>query len=216
MSSVTGSVADALSPNPPPHAFAWASLQAAVNCPGSFPNPTTAPQGLRTRAPCCALCLSGSLEDSEVKRGAGAGDWCAEKSGPSQLPEGPAGGGGLPLQPWPARSPGPEGHPPPPAPASRPCSSQPGPPSVSEPDREPERGGCFPARWTKRFWCFQEGTEHSVHVGTSGILDGHQRALTRDQTQHAAPSLRAPRPPRPAPRRLPRHPLVPEQTSKSF
>lgn len=113
MSSVTGSVADALSPNPPPHAFAWASLQAAVNCPGSFPNPTTAPQGLRTRAPCCALCLSGSLEDSEVKRGAGAGDWCAEKSGPSQLPEGPAGGGGLPLQPWPARSPGPEGHPPP-------------------------------------------------------------------------------------------------------
>lgn len=129
MSSVTGSVADALSPNPPPHAFAWASLQAAVNCPGSFPNPSTAPQGLRTRAPCCALCLSGSLEDSEVKRGAGAGDWCAEKSGPSQLPEGPAGGGGLPLQPWPARSPGPEGHPPPP----RPRRPGPAPPSLALP-----------------------------------------------------------------------------------
>lgn len=129
MSSVTGSVADALSPNPPPHAFAWASLQAAVNCPGSFPNPTTAPQGLRTRAPCCALCLSGSLEDSEVKRGAGAGDWCAEKSGPSQLPEGPAGGGGLPLQPWPARSPGPEGHPRPP----RPRRPGPAPPSLALP-----------------------------------------------------------------------------------
>lgn len=130
MSSVTGSVADALSPNPPPHAFAWASLQAAVNCPGSFPNPTTAPQGLRTRAPCCALCLSGSLKDSEVKRGAGAGDWCAEKSGPSQLPEGPVGGGGLALQPWPARSPGPEGHSPPPP---QPRSPGPAPPSLALP-----------------------------------------------------------------------------------
>lgn len=126
MSSVTGSVADALSPNPPPHAFAWASLQAAVNCPGSFPNPTTAPQGLRTRAPCCALSFwfSGRFGSKKGSRGRGL---VCRKVGSLAAAGRASGGRGSPLAALARPVPRPRGPPP------RPWRPGPAPPSLALP-----------------------------------------------------------------------------------
>lgn len=108
--------------------------------------------------------LSGSLEHSEVRGGAGAGArWQGGVGLRRRLGKA---GWRRPLAPRGAGSWGPRAVPSGPQPQARLLPAR-------SPEAAPWRQsqiqrvskGCFPAQWTKHFWRFQLGTEHSVHFG---------------------------------------------------
>lgn len=183
-----------LSPNPStPCPFAWVSLYVlstgccglhpAVGWPGSILHPATIagnPQLLGEGAlPCFLFLVLQRILKWERGRGLGwrcRGVWEAGPRGPAWSPQ-PA--------------------------ASRPCASELC-PSELGPRACPIRGrakcqrvsrGCFPAQRTKQFWCFQEGTEHCVHLG--GVQDSW---TDTSALSHATRLIsQAPRPPHPRP-----------------
>lgn len=197
MSRVTGSVTGVLKSKPQPSCpLAWVCLRF---CRRLRASPSSGPvRELPTFHHLCwvsgegsllvIFSLSSSLEDSEVRGGAAAG----------------AGGqgGGVPLHP---RGQGPEAHRLFLLSLGHQAWLLPARPSEAAPQRQSAKlqrasRGCFPAQWTKHFWRFQEGTEHSVHFGRvrgswtdTSVLSHATRLITQP------PSLRAPHLSRPFP-----------------
>ena len=185
---VTGSATHILSPNPStPCPFAWVSLYIrsvlwASPCSGpAWELPKSRHRCWEPQAPGrgfpAMLSLSGSPEDSPVEEGAGA-EWAVQRSPGGRVPR------DLHRAPSPA--------------ASRPCASERDPrvrPIPGRATRQHVSRGCFPAQWTKQFWCFREGTEHCVHLG--GVQDSWTDTSVLSQATRLI--TQAPRPPHPHP-----------------
>lgn len=66
--------------------------------------------------------------------------------------------------------------------------------------------GCFPSQWTKHFWRFREGTEHSVHFGACRIPGRTQMCFTCNKINYTTSSVLGLARPTSRPTRFPGYP----------